>query len=181
MFSKLTTSIGRDGKIMRRVVVTGLGAITPLGVGIRRTWTRLLAGDCGIVSVANFEPSARWKELPSTVAGIVPHEKKDGSWQASDWLDKGEERRMAKFSQYAIAATEMALTDAGWRPQKQEDKEMTGVCLGSGIGNLDELYNTSIAYENTVSYQSKLYGEILLRPVRRATRKCRHCSSLSYS
>jgi 3-oxoacyl-[acyl-carrier-protein] synthase II len=161
MFLKLRTNSGWHGKTMRRVVVTGLGAITPLGVGIRRTWTRLLAGDCGIVSVANLEPSARWKELPSTVAGIVPHgRKEDGRWQASDWLEKGEERRMAKFTQYAIAATDMALTDAGWRPQKQEDKEMTGVCLGSGIGNLDELYNTSIAYEKTVSYQSRLDGEI---------------------
>ncbi|TVY39243.1 putative 3-oxoacyl-[acyl-carrier-protein] synthase, mitochondrial [Lachnellula subtilissima] len=135
---------------MRRVVVTGLGAITPLGVGIRRTWTRLLASDCGIVSVANLEPSARWKELPSTVAGLVPHgRREEGKWQALDWLDKGEERRMAKFTQYAVAATEMALEDAGWKPQSQEDKEMTGVCLGSGIGNLEELYNTSIAYDKT--------------------------------
>ncbi|TVY83459.1 3-oxoacyl-[acyl-carrier-protein] synthase [Lachnellula suecica] len=135
---------------MRRVVVTGLGAITPLGVGIRRTWTRLLAGDCGIVSVANFEPSARWKELPSTVAGMVPRgRKEDGGWQASDWVEKGEERRMANFTQYAIAATEMALADSGWRPHRQQDKEMTGVCLGSGIGNLEELYNTSIAYQKT--------------------------------
>lgn len=142
---------------MRRVVVTGLGAITPLGVGIRRTWTRLLAGDCGIVSVANLEPSARWKELPSTVAGVVPHgRREEGKWQALDWLDKGEERRMAKFTQYAIAATEMALADAGWRPQSQRDKEMTGVCLGSGIGNLEELYNTSIAYDKTVSFQTEL-------------------------
>ncbi|KAE8447947.1 hypothetical protein EG329_010019 [Mollisiaceae sp. DMI_Dod_QoI] len=133
---------------MRRVVVTGLGAITPLGVGIRRTWSRLLAGDSGIVSTARFEPAPQWRELPSTVAGIVPEGSKDeGKWQASDWLDKGDERRMAKFTQYAIAATEMALKDAGWRPQKQEEKESTGVCLGSGIGNLEELYRTSVAYD----------------------------------
>ena len=146
---------------MRRVVVTGLGAITPLGVGIRRTWTRLLASHCGIVSVANLEPSARWKELPSTVAGIVSQGKmEEGKWQASEWVDKGEERRMAKFTQYAIAATEMALQDAGWRPQTQEDKEVTGVCLGSGIGNLEELYKTRIAYEKTVSHQPKLDGKL---------------------
>src|SRR5208282_872928 len=114
---------------MRRVVVTGLGAITPLGVGIRRTWSRLIAGEGGIVSVANLEPAARWKELPSTVAGVVPSGNKDeGKWQASDWLEKGDERRMAKFAQYAIAATEMALDDAGWKPHKQDDKMMTGVC-----------------------------------------------------
>ena len=146
---------------MRRVVVTGLGAITPLGVGIRRTWNRLLASECGIVSVANFEPTARWRELPSTVAGIVPRgSRDDGKWQASDWLEKGEERRMAQFTQYAIAATEMALEDAGWKPHKQEDKEATGVCLGSGIGNLEELYNTSLAYDKAVSYKWRSVGNV---------------------
>jgi 3-oxoacyl-[acyl-carrier-protein] synthase II len=135
---------------MRRVVVTGLGAITPLGVGIRRTWHRLLAGDSGIVSIAKSEP--QWRELPSTVAGMVPEgSREEGKWQASDWMSRGDERRMAKFTQYAIAATEMALEDAGWRPNKQEDKESTGVCLGSGIGNLEELYTTSVTYEKTVS------------------------------
>lgn len=138
---------------MRRVVVTGLGAITPLGVGIRQTWNRLIAGDSGIVSVAKSEPAARWRELPSTIAGIVPEGSKDeGKWQATDWLDKGDDRRMAKFTQYAIAATEMALVDAGWRPHNQEEKESTGVCLGSGIGNLEELYKTSVAYDKTVSF-----------------------------
>ncbi|KAG9243607.1 thiolase-like protein [Calycina marina] len=135
---------------MRRVVVTGLGAITPLSVGIWRTWSRLLASECGIISVANQEPARRWKDLPSIVAGNVPSGRKEhGGWQASDWLQRGGERRMAKFSQYAIAATEMAFEDAGWRPQTQEDKEMTGVCLGSGIGNLDELYNTTLAFETS--------------------------------
>ena len=138
---------------MRRVVVTGLGAVTPLGVGIRQTWSRLLASESGIVSVANLEPSTRWRELPSTVAGIVPQgSKEEGKWQASDWLGRGEERRMAKFTQYAIAASEMAFEDAGWRPQTQKEKEATGVCLGSGIGNLEELYDTSIAYQQTVSF-----------------------------
>lgn len=137
---------------MRRVVVTGLGAITPLGVGIRQTWKRLLASECGIVSVADLEPSKRWRELPSTVAGIVPSgSKSEGKWQPSDWLEKGEERRMARFTQFAVAATEMALEDSGWKPHKQEDKEATGVCLGSGIGNLEELYNTSVTYEKDVS------------------------------
>ncbi|KAK2624783.1 hypothetical protein QTJ16_005976 [Diplocarpon rosae] len=132
---------------MRRVVVTGLGAVTPLGVGIRRTWNRLLAGDCGIVSTSNREPAAQWLELPSKVAGIVPEGSHiDGKWQASDWLGREEERRMARFTQYAIAATEMALDDAAWRPQKQHERELTGVCLGSGIGNLEVLYTSSVAY-----------------------------------
>jgi 3-oxoacyl-[acyl-carrier-protein] synthase II len=94
----------------------------------------------------------QWRELPSTVAGVVPvGSKLEGQWQASDWLSRGEERRLAKFAQFAIAASDMALEDAGWRPETQEDKEMTGVCLGSGIGNLEEMYATSIAYQQHVS------------------------------
>ncbi|KAG8666198.1 hypothetical protein FPOAC1_011001 [Fusarium poae] len=131
---------------MRRVVVTGLGAITPLGVGVKRTWTRLLNGECGIVSVADLEPQARWKELTSTVSGLVPSGEGEGRWRPSDWLSANEQRRMSKFTQYAIAASDMALKDAGWEPKSQEQLEATGVCLGSGIGNLDEIYDTSLVH-----------------------------------
>lgn len=137
---------------MRRVVVTGLGAITPLGVGLRRTWSRLIAGDSGLVSTKHFEPQAQWSEIPSQVAGLVPHGSlSTGGWQASDWINKSEERTLARFAQYAIAATQEALEDAGWRPKDGSELEMTGVCMGSGIGNFEEVYNTSIAYENGVS------------------------------
>lgn len=133
---------------MRRVVVTGLGAITPLGVGVRQSWSRLIAGHSGIVSVANFEPQKRWRELTSTVAGIVPKSATgEGQWRPNDWLSASDQRRMSTFTQYAIAATEMALEDAAWKPHSQEDLESTGVCLGSGIGNLDEIYTTSVTYE----------------------------------
>ncbi|KAI0118898.1 3-oxoacyl--synthase [Nemania sp. FL0031] len=137
---------------MRRVVVTGLGAITPLGVGVRHTWNRLIAGHSGIVSVADFEPQKRWRELTSTVAGIVPKDgnkdKDAGLWRADDWLSATDQRRMSTFSHYAIAATEMALQDAEWKPKEEADLQETGVCLGSGIGNLEELYRTSLAFEN---------------------------------
>lgn len=150
--------------IMRRVVVTGLGAVTPLGVGVRKVWTRLLAGHNGIISVANRQPTQQWNELPSTIAGIVPEgSKEDGKWQPSDWIGRGEERRLAKFTQYAIAATEMALSDAGWKPRSQEEKEVTGVCLGSGIGNLEEMYNTSVAYERTVRCACEIFCAHLMK------------------
>lgn len=136
---------------MRRVVVTGLGAITPLGVGVRRSWSRLLAGDSGITSVASREPQARWRELTSTVAGIVPCGEGEGRWRASDWLTAAEQRRTSTFAQYALAAGAMALKDAGWEATRQEDQEATGVCLGSGIGNLDEIYETSLAHHRDVS------------------------------
>lgn len=135
---------------MRRVVVTGLGAITPLGVGIRPTWNRLLAGDSGIVSVANLEPHARWRELTSTVAGLVPAGEGTGRWRADDWLGPTDRRRMSRFTQYAVAASSMALQDAEWKPTRQEDLEATGVCLGSGIGNLDDIYETSLAHSRGV-------------------------------
>ncbi|KAI1502756.1 putative 3-oxoacyl--synthase [Biscogniauxia marginata] len=133
---------------MRRVVVTGLGAITPLGVGARQSWSRLVAGHSGIVSVADFEPQERWRGLTSTVAGIVPRSGTGkGQWRPDDWLSATDQRRMSTFSQYAVAAAEMALEDAAWKPQKRAELEETGVCLGSGIGNLDEIYSTSVTYE----------------------------------
>ncbi|KAK6842626.1 3-oxoacyl--synthase [Apiospora arundinis] len=133
---------------MRRVVVTGLGAVTPLGVGVRRTWKRLLESHCGIVSVADLEPRKQWHELTSKIAGIVPKGSvDDGRWQASDWLTQSEERRTSLFTQYAMTAASEALKDAEWSPSKLEQLEMTGVCLGSGIGNLDEIYKTVLAYK----------------------------------
>ncbi|KAI9731255.1 MAG: Mitochondrial beta-keto-acyl synthase [Claussenomyces sp. TS43310] len=132
---------------MRRVVVTGLGAITPLGVGLRRTWARLLAGESGIVSTTGLAPQNQWAEIPSQVAGLVPlGSTSEGKWQASDWLQRGDGRKMATFTQYAIAATEEALLDADWKPTSREQQEMTGVCLGSGIGNLEDMVQTSGAY-----------------------------------
>lgn len=139
---------------MRRVVVTGLGAVTPLGVGVQRTWNRLLAGHSGIASVATREPQNRWRELTSTVAGIVPRGESEGQWEASQWISPAEQRRMSEFTQYAIAASEMALKDAGWEATKPADQEATGVCLGSGIGNLDEMYQTSIVHAEAVSWKT---------------------------
>ncbi len=130
---------------MRRVVVTGLGAITPLAAGIKKTWQRLLESSSGLVSTTTRGP--QFDKLPSRAAGLVPQgRREDGAWQAKDWLPASEERQMALFAQYAIAATEEALNDANWRPSSQSDLEATGVTIGSGIGNLDEAYNTSIAF-----------------------------------
>ena len=155
---------------MRRVVVTGLGALTPLGVGARRTWQRLLASESGLVSVADrpgrdAAEQAQWRDLTSTVAGIVPTGTEptlskgsdDGLWRPADWLDAADQRRMSTFAQYAVAAAEMALRDAGWRPAREEEHEMTGVCLGSGIGNLHDFYATSVAFDRGVGWPSLLF------------------------
>lgn len=131
---------------MRRVVVTGLGAVTPLAAGIKQTWRRLIDSQSGLVSTSSLGP--KFDALPSRVAGLVPHGSRHGGcWQAKDWLHASDERQMALFAQYAIASTQEALNDAGWHPTKQEDLEATGVTIGSGIGNLDEAYNTSVAFD----------------------------------
>lgn len=148
---------------MRRVVVTGLGAVTPLGVGVRQTWTRLLNGETGIVSVASREPQSHWKELTSTVAGLVPAGGAVGQWRAADWISKSDQRRMSLFAQYAVAASHMALEDAGLQDLGPEDLEMTGVCLGSGIGNLDEIYDTSLAHSAHVRSSLHHRSHALLR------------------
>ncbi|CAK1364822.1 unnamed protein product [Cercospora beticola] len=133
---------------MRRVVVTGLGAVTPLAAGVRPTWQRLLKSHSGIVSTTSR--GSQFEALPSRVAGLVPQgSRDDGRWQAKDWLTTSEERQMALFAQYAIAAAQEALDDAGWHPTQQKDLEATGVAIGSGIGNLDEAYNTSVAFHES--------------------------------
>ncbi|KAH7125492.1 3-oxoacyl-synthase-like protein [Dendryphion nanum] len=131
---------------MRKVVVTGLGLVTPLGVGVRQTWSRLLDGQCGIVSIRDRSP--QFALLPSQVAAVVPEGKKEnGEWNSKELLKPADERRMARFAQYAMIAAEEALKDAEWAPSKEEDLESTGVYMGSGIGSLDDVYETTIAYE----------------------------------
>ncbi|KAL8855048.1 MAG: hypothetical protein Q9221_000245 [Calogaya cf. arnoldii] len=132
---------------MRRVVVTGLGAVTPLGLGVQRSWTRLIDGHCGVVSLKGRGNA--FLQQQCQVAGLVPEGKKDdGEWTAHDWLTKDEERRTSKFMQYAIVAVQEALTDAQWHPQTQREGETTGICLGSGIGSFEEIYNTSLAFSS---------------------------------
>ncbi|KAI0480870.1 putative 3-oxoacyl--synthase [Xylariaceae sp. FL0804] len=129
--------------MLRRVVVTGLGAITPLGVGAGHSWARLIAGHCGIVTID--EPQGRWRELTSTVTGVVP-KKGAAPWRPDDWLGASDQRRISLYTQYAMAASTMALDDADWKPHRQVDLEETGVCLGSGIGDLHEQYETSLSF-----------------------------------
>ena len=149
---------------MRRVVVTGLGAVTPLAVGVRPTWRRLLAGESGVVSVLGQRgPRSQWQGIPSTVAGLVPEGgDAEHSWRAADWLGAGESQRMPRHTQFAIAAGDMALSDAGWEA-KEDEGDMAGVSMGSGIGDLEQLFDTSLAYERGVSSISSFQSTIKLR------------------
>ncbi|KAL2040399.1 hypothetical protein N7G274_006842 [Stereocaulon virgatum] len=131
---------------MQRVVVTGLGAVTPLGLGVQRSWKRLIDGHCGVVSLKGR--GKIFEQQQCRVAGLIPQGKgEDGAWTASEWLSSDEQRRMSTFMIYAIAASQEALEDSGWKPRTDQEQEITGICLGSGIGSLEEQYNTSLALD----------------------------------
>jgi 3-oxoacyl-[acyl-carrier-protein] synthase II len=118
---------------MRRVVVTGFGMVTPLGVGSESVWKRLLDGQSGIRSIQNFDVS----DLPAKIAGQVPRgETASGAFNADDWVPPKEQRKMDEFIVYALAAAEQAVRDADWKPTDAEARERTGVMIGSGIGGL---------------------------------------------
>ncbi|KAG0325621.1 Mitochondrial beta-keto-acyl synthase [Dissophora globulifera] len=135
----------------RRVVVTGLGLVTPLGIGVHQTWSRLIAGECGVVSLRDLPPVnglPGFETLPSQVGAVVKREGGQalGGFDSTEWLDRGDEKRMAMFTQYAIAAAKMAIKDAQWETTTEDEKERTGVCLGSGIGSLDDMAVTTLSF-----------------------------------
>jgi len=118
---------------MRRVVVTGLGLVTPLGVGVETTWAKLLRGESGVRAIQSFDVS----DLPTKIAGQLPRgETKDGNFNADDWVEPKEQRRMDPFIIYAMAAAQQAIEDSGTRPTTEDEKERMGVMIGSGIGGL---------------------------------------------
>jgi 3-oxoacyl-[acyl-carrier-protein] synthase II len=118
---------------MRRVVVTGLGMVTPLGCGVEPTWKRLIDGESGIRGIQSFDVS----DLPSKIGGLVPRgETSSGSFNADDWVPPKDQRKMDEFIVFGLAAAVQAVEDSGWKPEKDEDRERTGVMIGSGIGGL---------------------------------------------
>ncbi|PPR21984.1 MAG: 3-oxoacyl-[acyl-carrier-protein] synthase 2 [Alphaproteobacteria bacterium MarineAlpha10_Bin3] len=118
---------------MRRVVVTGLGAVTPLGVGVDLNWRRLLAGESGITAIQTFDVS----DLPCKIGGMVtPGKTADGNFNVDDWVPRKDQRKMDRFIIFAVAAARQAIEDSGWVAHNDEDQERTGVVIGSGIGGL---------------------------------------------
>ena len=126
---------------MRRVVVTGLGMVTPLACGVEETWRRLLAGQSGAGPITRFDASA----LATTYACEVPRgDGSDGSFNPDDWMEPKEQRKVDDFIIYGIAAAQQAVDDSGWTPTTDEDRERTGVMIGSGIGGLESIAETAI-------------------------------------
>lgn len=126
---------------MRRVVVTGLGAVTPLGAGVDAVWKRLIAGESGIRSIQSFDVT----DLPAKVGGEVPRgETSSGLFNADDYMSSKDQRKVDPFILYGVAAATQAVEDAGWKPEAIADRDRTGVMIGSGIGGLQGIYEGSI-------------------------------------
>ena len=126
---------------MRRVVVTGLGMVSPLASGVEETWSRILAGQSGAGPITRFDAG----HLATTYACEVPRgDGSDGTFNPDDWLEPKEQRKVDEFIIYGIAAAEQAVRDSGWAPTDKESLERTGVMIGSGIGGLESIANTAI-------------------------------------
>ncbi|MBX4951541.1 beta-ketoacyl-ACP synthase II [Rhizobium binae] len=119
---------------MRRVVITGTGMVSPLGCGTEVTWSRLLAGQDGARLVTEFEVD----DLPAKIACRIPlGNAADGAFNPDEWMEPKEQRKVDPFIIYGMAAADMALADANWHPESDEDQIATGVLIGSGIGGIE--------------------------------------------
>jgi 3-oxoacyl-[acyl-carrier-protein] synthase II len=125
---------------MRRVVVTGMGIVSPLGIGVEHVWRRLIEGQSGISAIQSFDVA----DMPCRVAGTIPRgSKADGKLDVAEWVPPKDHKKMDRFIQYAMAAGSEAVEDAGWLPTDEEDRCATGVMIGSGIGGVETIYEGS--------------------------------------
>jgi 3-oxoacyl-[acyl-carrier-protein] synthase II len=126
---------------MRRVVVTGMGMLTPLGCGVETTWQRLLKGESGVKKIESFDVS----DISCKIAGVVPRgDGTNGSYNPDQWMEPKEQRKVDDFIVFGMCAARQALDDAGWRPQSHEDQCKTGVLIGSGIGGVEGIAANAI-------------------------------------
>jgi 3-oxoacyl-[acyl-carrier-protein] synthase II len=126
---------------MRRVVVTGMGIVSPLGVGVEHVWKRLLNAESGISGIQSCDVS----DLPCKIAGSVPlGDTASGKFNADDYVSPKDQKKMDPFIIMAMGAAHEAVADSGWVAESDEDKERTGVMIGSGIGGLQGIYETSL-------------------------------------
>jgi len=126
---------------MRRVVVTGLGLVTPLACGVEDTWTRLLGGQSGAGRISRFDPD----RVTTKYACEVPFgDGSGGTFNPDAWMEPKERRKVDDFILYGVAAAEQAVSDAGWKPINETDLVRTGVMIGSGIGGLNSIAETAV-------------------------------------
>ena len=125
---------------MRRVVVTGLGMVTPLGSGVEESWTNALAGKSGARTIQKFDAS----HLGTPYACEVPRGEGKGEFNPNDFMEPKEQRKVDDFILYGMAAAQMAIEDANWTPDDLGELERTGVMIGSGIGGLQSIAETAV-------------------------------------
>ena len=126
---------------MRRVVVTGMGMLTPLGCGVEPTWSRLVKGESGAKKVDRFEVS----DLACKIACMIPRgDGSAGTYNPDQWMEPKEQRKVDDFIVFAMCAARQALDDAGWKPKTPEEQNTTGVLIGSGIGGIEGIADTAI-------------------------------------
>lgn len=127
---------------MRRVVVTGLGLVSPLASGVEASWKRLIAGESGVGNITHFDPS----EMPAQVAAQVPtiDEQPEDGFDADIYMSKKDRRRVDPFIVFGVSAAIQAVEDSGWQPESDEDHERTGVLIGSGIGGLQTISQNAV-------------------------------------
>ncbi len=126
---------------MRRVVVTGMGLVSPLGVGVDHNWKRLLNGDSGIGKITHYDAS----DLPCHIAAEVPRTEGDEPhlFNVNRYIEHKEQKKMDTFIHFGVAAVQEAIEDSGWKPESDEDQFRTGVLVGSGIGGLRSIHETA--------------------------------------
>jgi len=126
---------------MRRVVVTGLGLLSPFGVGVEHTWRNVLAGRSAARRISTFEV----EDLPCKVAHVIPRDPaEEGAFNPEAYLEPKELRKIGDFILYGIAAADEALKDSGWEPKTHEERCATGVMIGSGIGGIDGIADNAL-------------------------------------
>ncbi len=126
---------------MRRVVITGLGMVTPLACGVEQTWARLIAGQSGAGPITRFDPSG----VVTQYACEIPlGDGSDGTFNPEDWMAAKDRRKVDDFILYGMTAAVQAVRDAGWEPQDDAGRERTGVMIGSGIGGLTSIAETAV-------------------------------------
>jgi 3-oxoacyl-[acyl-carrier-protein] synthase II len=129
---------------MRRIVVTGLGLVTPLASGVQRTWERLLNGESGFGQIESFDVS----DIACRVAAQVPRGDGAGDFRPDDFVAPKDQRKIDDFILFGIAAAVQAVEDSGWMPDDENARERTGVMIGSGIGGLKSIADASLTLEN---------------------------------
>jgi 3-oxoacyl-[acyl-carrier-protein] synthase II len=126
---------------MKRIVVTGMGMLTPLGCGVEPTWARLIAGESGAAKVERFDVS----DISCKIACVLPRgDGSNGTYNPDQWMEPKEQRKVDNFIVYAMCAARQALDDAGWHPQSYEEQTRSGVLIGSGIGGIEGIADMAI-------------------------------------